>query len=356
MHTVIVRDLVGSLYIRAVPRGADTDGPRHARVRVGIVSWNTASLLDECLRALPEALGSLDAEVVVVDNASSDSSAEVADAHGVTVVRNGENVGYSRAMNQALGATDAEVLIALNPDTVPGPGSLERLVRSLLDGPADVGLVVPALVNPDGTRQHSVRRFPSIRVYAVVWFVPYFLHRGSLARRFWLEGRAPHDRECDIDWAIGAVHVIRSEALEGRPPYDERWFMYVEDLDFCWSLKQRGWRRRLVASVEIVHVGNAAGAQAWGRHRFRRFMRPSYLWYGARRGTVGMRAWAGLNVIGTTWWVLRRVLANILRRRPYAVKAGLVQLRDEIPVHVEALLTGPRHETGSADNLPRDQG
>lgn len=313
------------------------------RVRVGIVSWNTASLLNDCLTALPLALGSLDAEVVVVDNASSDSSAEVAEAHGVKVIRNDGNLGYSRAMNQALAGTGAEVLIALNPDTLPGPGSLERLVLSLMDGPPDIGLVVPALVNTDGSPQHSVRRFPSVRVYAVVWFVPYFLHRGNLARRFWLEGRAPHDRECDIDWAIGAVHVIRSAALAG-PPYDERWFMYVEDLDFCWSLKQRGWRRRLVPSVEIVHVGNAAGAQAWGRQRFRRFMRPSYLWYADRRGALKMRAWAGLNVVGTTWWVVRRMGASVLRRRRNEVKAALVQLRDEIPVHVEAFLAGPRRD------------
>ena len=329
-----------------------THPARGQRVRVGIVSWNTASLLDDCLTALPDALGSLDAEVIVVDNASSDSSADVAESHGVRVIRNQENVGYSRAMNQALAGTDADVLVALNPDTRPGPGSIATLVGSLLEGPPDVGLVVPTLLNPDGTLQHSVRRFPAIRVYAVVWFVPYFLHRGGLARRFWLEGKAPHDRECDIDWAIGAVHVIRSAALEGRPPYDERWFMYVEDLDLCWSLKRSGWRRRLDPSVQIFHVGNAAGAQAWGRRRFRRFMRPSYIWYGDRHGELGMRAWAALNIVGTTWWVTRRLVASILRRRPHEVKAGLVQLRDEIPVHVEALVHRPKREATGAEATP----
>jgi GT2 family glycosyltransferase len=130
------------------------------RVRVGIVSWNTAALLDRCLAALPAATNGLNAEVVLVDNASSDHSVEVARRHaGVTVVANEENVGYARGMNQALthdaGPTPPEVLIALNPDTVPPPGSLTRLVEDLLGQP-EVGLIVPQLLNPDGTLQHSV--------------------------------------------------------------------------------------------------------------------------------------------------------------------------------------------------------
>ena len=82
-------------------------------------------------------------------------------------------------------------------------------------------------------------------------------------------GHHPHDRPTDIDWAIGAVHCIRGRRARGATPYDERWFMYVEDLDCCWQLARRGWRRRLEADVEIVHVGNAAGAQAWGDERTR---------------------------------------------------------------------------------------
>lgn len=324
------------------------------RVRLGIVAWNTADLLDDCLKSLPAALGSLtDTEVVVVDNDSSDSSADVAEAHGVRVIRNDSNVGYARAMNQALSGTDAEVLIALNPDTRPEPGSLETLVRRLIEGPSDVGLVVPALFNTDGSPQHSVRRFPSIRLYTVVWFVPYFLHRGRLARRFWLEGRAPHNRPADFDWAIGAVHVIRSAALKGTAPYDERWFMYVEDLDFCWRLARDGWRRRLEPAARVEHVGNAAGAQAWGRRRFRAYMKPSYSWYASQHGTALMRGWAAVNVFGTTWWVARYIFVNLLRRRRDQVRAGLNQLHDEMPVHLEALVASPGKDSSGQ---PEPQG
>ena len=134
------------------------------RVRIGIVSWNTAALLDGCLAALPAATEGVDADIVVVDNASSDDSVEVARRHpGVTVIANPENLGYAKGMNQALGAAapaPSDVLITLNPDTVAPPGSLTALASHLAAQP-DVGLVVPKLVNDDGTLQHSVYRFPS---------------------------------------------------------------------------------------------------------------------------------------------------------------------------------------------------
>lgn len=305
-------------------------------VRVGIVSWNTAALLDRCLRSLPAALGDLAAEVVVVDNDSTDESVEVARRHDVDLISNSENVGYARAMNQALAGSEAEVLIALNPDTVSAPGSLARLAEALRDGPADVGLVAPRIVNPDGSLQHSVYRFPTPGIYALAWFLPRSLQRGWLARRFWLEGRAPHDRSQDIDWAIGAVHAIRASALGSRAAYDERWFMYVEDLELCWWLAQHGWRRRLVTSAEVVHVGNAAGSLAWGGDRSRRHVEASYDWYRRDLGVGPARRWALVNVVGTLWWSGVRLLSAVVKHRRRDARMALECLA-LLPAHVEAL-------------------
>src|SRR5581483_1809416 len=226
-----------------------------ADVRVGIVSWNTGDLLDRCLAAVPAAVAGLDAEIVVVDNASGDDSAAIADRHaGVEVIRNETNEGYARGMNRALAGTDAPVLVALNPDTEPPPKSLAALVTSLRDRPR-AALVVPRLCNEDGSLQPSVQRFPSLSLAVVSGFVPKRWQRGALGRRWWLEGAAPHDRTQPIDWAIGAVHVIRREALAGAKPYDERTFMYAEDLELCWRLHRDGWEVWLDAEVAVPHVG-----------------------------------------------------------------------------------------------------
>jgi GT2 family glycosyltransferase len=269
------------------------------QVRVGIVSWNTAAWLERCLTALPAALGGLDAEVVVVDNDSRDPSAAVAERFGVEVRRSPENVGYARGMNLALADAGAPALIALNPDTEPTPGSLERLV-AVLDEESMAGVVAPALVDEDGSVQHSVYRFPSIALASVANLLPVAAQRGALGRRWCLEtAPGPAHRQA-VDWAIGAVHCIRRDALEGRPPYRERWFMYVEDLDLCWQLHERRWSTVYEPSIRVLHGGNAAGAQAWGADRTRRWLDATYDWYGQERGPAQARAYAGLNLVGAS--------------------------------------------------------
>lgn len=270
---------------------------RAVDVRVGIVSFNTASLLDRCLAALPAALEDLRYEVVVVDNDSEDDSAAVAERHaGVTVRRNATNAGYAMAMNDALEGTDAPVLLALNPDTEPPPGSLRALVERLHAHPR-TGLVVPRLLNADGTLQPSVHRFPSVSLAAVANLVPARRRRGALGRRYWIEGVADH-RGCEpIDWAYGAVHVLRAAAAGARP-YNERWFMYVEDLDLCWRLHREGWVVELAGDIAVPHIGNAAGSQHWGSGREARVWTATYDWCARELGPISTRLYASLNAAG----------------------------------------------------------
>jgi GT2 family glycosyltransferase len=311
-------------------------------IRVGIVSWNTAALLDRCLAALPAALGNLQAEVVVVDNASSDGSADrAADHAGVTVIRSAENLGYGRGMNAALEGTDAPVLLALNPDALAPPGSLEQLVKHL-DADPGLGLVVPRLLNVDGSVQHTVYRFPSVAVGAAVGLLPARLHRGPVGRRFWLEGHAGHEQSGDIDWAIGAVHCMRASAAGDRP-YSEAWFMYAEDLELCWRLRASGWRIRLEADIAVTHVGNAAGAQAWGSERTARWLDATYDWYADARGAGHARAWAAVNTLGVgVKLVANRALVAAKGRRSADAWSRTQQFRELLPLHARKLIRGAR--------------
>jgi GT2 family glycosyltransferase len=321
-------------------------------VRIGIVSWNTAELLDACLRALPAALGDLTAGVVVVDNASQDDSVAVAERHGVVVIANEVNEGYGRAMNQALAGSQAPVLIALNPDTVPPPGSLARLVAALHAAPT-VGLVAPRLVHADGRPQHSAYRFPSVPLAAVVCFAPPSLQRRALGARWRLEAATAPDPSGPVDWVIGAVHVIRRAALDGAPPYSERWFMYAEDVELCWRLARTGWTTEIVADVAVPHVGNASGAQAWGADRDRRWWGATYDLYAQVRGTAAMRRWAAVNSAG--------VLLHLLTNRGAAMLPGTrsgqrrhtaAMLRRVLPVHLAAL-RGPERAVATSGAIVR---
>lgn len=301
--------------------------------RVGIVSWQTAELLDRCLAALPAALDGVEAEVVVVDNASTDGSAEVARARGARVIVNSRNVGYARAMNQALAGTEAPFLIAINPDTVALPGSLAILVRRLSDDPS-LALVAPRLLHPDGSLQPSVHRFPSIRLALVMGLLPMALRGGPVGAQFWLEGYAPHDRSQAIDWAIGAVHVMRRGALaDPEHPYSERTFMYTEDMDLCWRLREESWNVSLEPTAEVVHMGNAAGSQAFGAQVDDIRVAADHEWYVEHHGAVQARMWSMANtlafgiksVIATATWGRGDPHTRRLKRffRRHAENAGL---------------------------------
>jgi GT2 family glycosyltransferase len=132
---------------------------------------------------------------------------------------------------------------------------------------------------------------------------------------------------------------MKPSALGGGNPYSERWFMYVEDLDLCWEMAQRGWRRVFHPEVEVVHIGNAAGAQAWGSDRVTRWLRATYDWYRLRHGAFAARRWAAANTV----CVLLRLALTLIRKvlgRP--VRPWERDLRRALPIHVEAMVGGDR--------------
>lgn len=322
-------------------------------VRIGIVTWNSESFIAACLDALPAALGRFGprAEVVVVDNASDDQSASLAEQYGATVVRFSVNAGYARAMNEALGGTTASMLVALNPDTVASPGSLETLLTHL-EQEDDVAIAAPRLVYPGGRTQYSAHRFPSVAVAAITGFVPLRLRRGWLGNRWLLEGfcDARHHRVSDVDWMIGAVHVMR-RSIVGDRPYDERFFMYVEDLALCHAIRARGTRAILDGTVTVEHIGNASGAIAFGARRETRWLDAMYAWYQHEHGRARTKLWAATNA-GGHWLklIVLRTLQSVRDRDRYEAKA---QSRRRLArYHLGKLLTSSR--SGPTNRLRDD--
>jgi len=240
-------------------------------VGVVIVAYNTRELLRRCLRTV---LASRDVSllVCVVDNDSTDGSAAmVADEFPqVSLIANSENVGYPAANNQGLallGFGDASAAripryaLLLNPDTEVPVDGLATVVR-YADAHADVGVVGPRLVRPDGSLDLACRRsFPSPEVsfYRMTGLSRLF----PRSRRF---GRynltfLAEDEAADVDSVVGAFMMVRCKAIRDAGLLDDSFFMYGEDLDWAYRIKQAGWRVVYYPEVTVLHVKRASSRQ-----------------------------------------------------------------------------------------------
>jgi GT2 family glycosyltransferase len=266
-------------------------------VAVAVVSFNTRELLLRCLHSLSDDAGAGRADVWVVDNRSTDGSADAARAAApwAHVEEPGENIGFGRAINLVARRSDAPWLLAANADAALEPGALEALVAGGRD--PQVGSVVPRLVLPDGSTQHSVHPFPTVP-FSLLFNLG--LHRLSrpLADRLCLEGYWNPDNPRTVPWAIGACMLLRRTAFDEVGGFDAAQWMYAEDLDLSWRLHRAGWTMRYEPAARVLHESSAATRRAFGDDRESRFMAESYAMLRRRRGR--MRAWAtaGINVAG----------------------------------------------------------
>ena len=151
-----------------------------------------------------------------------------------------ENLGYAAAMNRLLDRSDGPWFLALNSDAWPEPGAVARLVAVAERHPR-AAVVAPRLERPDGTLEHSTHPFPSVTVAAVTAVGLYKRLGHRRARHLLLEGAWSHDEARPVDWAVGAAWLMRREAVLDVGPFDESFFMYVEDLEWCWRARARGW-------------------------------------------------------------------------------------------------------------------
>jgi N-acetylglucosaminyl-diphospho-decaprenol L-rhamnosyltransferase len=269
---------------------------RTPKLTVAIVSFNTRRLLEACLSALLDSLTAtpeLGARVVVIDNASPDGSAAMVRARFpcVELRASPENLGFSGGNNLVLREARTPYLLLLNPDTEVRGDAPAALVRFLEAHPR-AGAVGGRLVYPDGSFQHSAFRFPTLSMSFLDFFP--INHRIIDSR---LNGRYPRDwygRAFEIDHPLGAALMLRRDALDQIGPLDEGYFMYAEEVDLCWRIKQAGWQIWYTPDATIVHHQGAATRQFRGemlvqlhRSRYRFFAKHYPTWFGpAARAVV----------------------------------------------------------------------
>ena len=223
-------------------------------ILISIVHHNTPEILERCLNALEKEGSSLRMHIVVVDNASQfpPDAAALSRRPNVTYLRNEINVGFGRANNQAFKVCDADAYLVTNPDVVVAAGSLDILMRRLLENPA-AGLIGARLRYPDGRLQSSCRRLPTLRSVLLRGFLAEKQSsRFELIRRYLMTGET-FAAPTRVDWLLGSCLLIKREALRQVGGFDEDFFMYYEDIDLCYRIAQAGWAVEYHPDVEWVH-------------------------------------------------------------------------------------------------------
>ena len=237
-----------------------------------IVNWNGIKFLPECLESIAGAKISVPFEIVVVDNDSTDGSAEwlksdectrsIGDAK-FTLIETGENLGFGRANNIAIERTDSEFILLLNPDTVVRPNSIDLLIDALTTTP-DAGATAPRLVNEDGSLQPSTTYYlptpfkiilENFRLYKLL---PPRYRANKLLSFHW-----NHDEQKPVPIVWGAAMLFYGDVLRELKGFDPDFIMYGEDMDLCARLWERGKYLVFVPAAEIVHLGGQSAIQHW---------------------------------------------------------------------------------------------
>lgn len=269
----------------------DTGTGTGPQVTVAVVSYETADLLRRCLLSFEADVRSGVADVWVVDNGSTDGSAEVVadEFEWAHLIRSDQNLGFGAAVNRVAGRSGTKWLVAANADVALEPGALLALVGSA--GPRD-GIVAPTLVMPDGLVQHSVHPFPTIGLALLVNLGLVGRSQG-LAERLLIEGAWDPSRPRCVDWAHGALLAIRRDAFEEVGGFDERQWMYAEDLDLAWRCAEAGWTTAYTPAARARHEVSAAAARAFADQEARHYA-ASYAWMARRRGVAYARVYAAV--------------------------------------------------------------
>jgi N-acetylglucosaminyl-diphospho-decaprenol L-rhamnosyltransferase len=215
-----------------------------------IVSFNARADLQACLLSLKKGPPSMDHEILVVDNASTDGSADAAGRiPGVRVIRMAHNAGFSAANNAGIRESRGALLLLLNSDTLSPPGAIDRLAERLLatDAAAVAG---PRLVDAAGEPELSFGRMIS----------PLNEFRQKRRTKEWIA--AGTSREQFVDWVSGACLLVRRADAEAAGLFDERFFLYTEDVDFCHAVRRLGRKVLFTPAAEITHLRGRSRASA----------------------------------------------------------------------------------------------
>jgi GT2 family glycosyltransferase len=284
------------------------------QVSIVIVSFNTRDLLRECLQCLERSAANICHEIIVVDNASSDGSADMIafQYSRVRLIRSDVNLGFASANNRGFEIARGCYIVLLNSDAFLAPNALALSVEHMEDNSA-AGLGGARLVGRDDSWQPAARMFPSplndlLMISGLAARYPRS-HLLGRADRTWADPGQP----ATVDWVPGAFSIIRREALDRVGYFDERFFLYYEEVDLCRRIKEAGYEIWYWPDVKALHLGGESSktisglkVSSSGTQLTLWRMRSELLYYRKHHGVSG--AWSAMLL--ENWWNRLRFIRN----------------------------------------------
>lgn len=247
-------------------------------IDIVIVNYKSAQCLRECIRSVNAVLGRIKANIFVENNSPQEEIDIPGDgSFEISICNNASNLGFAKAVNKALRKGSAPYVLVLNPDTLLLEGFFDS-VLAYMENNADIGVVGPKILNPDGSVQGSARSFPTplTALFGRSSLLTKWFPRNKLTRRNVLTMASDGVRPMEVDWVSGACMLVRRRAIEDVGLLDERFFMYWEDADWCRRMWEKRWKVVYYPTATIIHYTGASSHQ----HLFKaiyEFHKSSYL-------------------------------------------------------------------------------
>lgn len=278
-------------------------------VALSIVTWNSCAEIGECLRPLKDLPDNW--EVWMVDNNSADNTVKLVrkEFPFVKIVANPDNKGFAEANNQVIGHTETDYVLLLNPDTRATVEGLERSLEIIEENPK-IGLLGVRLCNADKSLQTSCFHFPTVWKNFVDALGLHGLFSNERIVEMFAGERFAHDVSRPVDWVMGAFMLTRREAINKAGAVPEDYFMFAEDLDFCWQISKSGYEIRFSPEVEVLHESNKSAGQLPSNWRIERTTLSKYLFCLKNFGFLKARFIQLTDLIGVNYKIFRRSLKD----------------------------------------------
>ena len=214
-----------------------------------IVNWNTRDSLINCLNSIYKTVKDVDYKICVVDNNSTDGSQEATRKHfpEVNLIENKTNTGFAHANNQALKIMQGRFAVLLNSDTILQEEAIKNLLTFMNDFP-EAGIAGVQLLNDDGSKQNSIDNFPSIETEIFNKSILRLLFPNKYPSK-----GGNYTSPIEVDSVIGACMMVRKEAMDEVGVFDEDYFIFLEETDWCFRMHEKGWKVYHVPDARVIH-------------------------------------------------------------------------------------------------------